>query len=202
MPSINMIAPRRAERKRLERDARRLMLLICVQLIVGLALTGLLWLRVYNTYARIGDLEVQLVKLQPDVRRIQTLQQETKYLEPKLMVLNEAKGRTIRWHNMLDKLGTSMPEKTWIQRISSTPPAPDKSQIQLVLTGVSESNRLVGDMMLRMYSNSDLDDVALRFTQTTDLADRSLYEFEVAASMKTGIRNEQKEVTADGAERS
>lgn len=201
MPSINMIAPRRAERRRLERDVRRLALVICVELIVGVILSGLLWARIYSTYARIGDLEVQLVKLQPDVKRIQTLQAATLKLKPKLQVLNEAKDRTLRWYNLLDKLSMSLPEKTWIQRIEGAPPPPDKNETQIVFSGVAETQKLVGETMLRLYANQDLDDVGLSFTQATTVEKRQAYEFEVAATMKTA-KGEQKGVKPDGAQRS
>ena len=202
MPSINMIAPRRAERKRLERDVRRLTLAICLIMIFGVVISGLLWARIYSTRARIGDLDVQLVKLQPDVRRIQTLQSMTKELEPKLVVLNDAKDRTLHWYNLLDKLSVSLPQKTWIQRITSNPPTPEKNETQIVLNGYAETQKLVGETMLRLYTNEDLDEVDLRFTQAATVEKKPAYEFEVAANLKTSINVEQKEVKPDGGERS
>ena len=201
MPSINMIAPRRAEKKRLERDVRRLVLVMCVELIVGVVMSGFLWARIYSTRARVGDLEVQLVKLQPDVKRIQALQERTKQLDPKLVILNDAKDRTLHWYNLLDKLSWSMPGDTWIRRIDSSDPVPEKNQADIVFNGVAQSQRLVGELMLRMYSNPDLEDVNLRFTQATDVAKRPMYEFELAANL-TRARSQEKGVKPDGAEKS
>jgi len=198
MPSINMIAPRRAERRRLERDARRLLFFICLEIVVAVAVSGVLWARIYSTRARIGDLEVQLIKLQPEVKRIQMLQAMTSELQPKLTLLTEAKSRTLHWYNFLDKLSRSLPEKTWIRRIDSCDPTADKpDEYKIVLSGVAGSHALVGELMMRLYGNQDLDSVGLRFTQATDVGRRPVYEFEVAADLKTA-KAEQKGVTENG----
>ena len=203
MPSINMIALRRAEKKRLERDVRRLMMIICIELIAGVVLTGFLYARICSTQARVGDLEVQLVRLQPDVKRIQMLEAKTKELEPKIVLLNDAKDRTMHWYSLLDKLSKSLPEKTWVRNIDSSDPIPDKNESEIVFSGVAENQKLVGDMMLRLYANPDLDNVGLRYTQTTSLGKHQMYEFQVAANLKTAKdEDKNKGVTPDGAQKS
>jgi len=201
MPSINMIAPRRAEKRRVERDVRRLVVLICIELVAGVTVSGILWGRIYATRARIADVDVQLIRLQPKVKRIHELEAETKALEPKLDLLENAKEQTLRWYNLMDRLSTSLPERTWLRRMDSADPAPGKNDSQIVFNGVAETQRLVGELMMRMYSNPDLTDISLRFTQATDVAKRQVYEFELAANLKTS-NAQQKGVTPNAAQKS
>ena len=56
MPSINMIAPRRAEMKRLERDMRRLCIVIVAELALAVVLGGWSGTKLLATRSQIGDM--------------------------------------------------------------------------------------------------------------------------------------------------
>src|SRR5664279_584907 len=116
MPSVNMISPRRAEKMRLERDMRRLVIVIIAELVIAAGLGGWVCTKLWTTNGRIADLNVQLTKLQPIVKEIEHYQRATARLDPKLKLLGHAKEGTMRWFNTLDKLSASLPESTYLTR--------------------------------------------------------------------------------------
>lgn len=201
MPSINMIAPKRADKTRMERDMRRLMLVILVELIVAVGLGGWVATRLFTTRNRISDLDVQIAKLQPIVKQIKQYDEATDKLVPKLKLLNEAKDGTMRWYNTLDRLAQSLPESTYLTRIGTSKTQNDDKQTSVDIGGISASQARVGEAILRFQAVPDFRSVDLRYTRKTDLPDfqavsgkvlgtRSKtksygFEFEVGAVMKT-----------------
>jgi Tfp pilus assembly protein PilN len=120
MPSINMIAPRRAEKRRLEGAIRKLGVLILAQLVFAVALGGWVFMKTLTTRAAIAELNSQMQVLTPKIKKVAELDKKTAELKPKVELLNTAKDRTMRWYNTLDKLTQSVPSSTWLTRISTT----------------------------------------------------------------------------------
>jgi Tfp pilus assembly protein PilN len=191
MPSINMIAPRRTEKKRLETNVRRLLLAILVEVVIILGVSGLMITRIYATNVRISDLEFQRTKLQPTVRRIEYYDKATKELKPKLDTLTNAKADTLRWCRVMDSVSMSLPNKTWLTRITANPVTdPNATELVLSINGVSVSQELIGETMLRMHDNvTDFDRVDLNFTQKTLIGATPAFEFEFAAGIKIAKTN-------------
>ena len=183
MPSVNMIAPRRAEKMRLERDMRRLVIVIIAELVLAAGLGGWVCTKLWTTNGRISDLNVQLTKLQPVVKEIQHYEQPTATLNPKLTLLGQAKEGTMRWYNTLDKLSQSLPQSTYLTRIS-TAMADPKSPATVNLNGISANQAKVGEIMLRVNCIPDFNSVDLHFTQKTLLGNNSAVEFEIGAQLK------------------
>lgn len=187
MPSINMIAPRRAEMKRLERDMRRLCIVIVAELALAVVLGGWSGTKLLATRSEIGDMNRQLAKLQPVVKQIERYDAATKTLTPKLDLLNQAKGRTMAWYDTLDRLTMSMPESTYLTRISTgaTPVSgANKPKSILSLTGVSASQTKIGEAMMHLHSVPDIASVDLHFTEETTVKNASGFSFEIGAAMK------------------
>lgn len=200
MPSINMIAPRRAEKMRLERDIRRLVVLILAELIIALAIGGWVCTKYLTTRGQIADLDMQIAKLQPVVNKIKDYDDATAKLSPKLDLLNTAKDGTMRWYNMLDKLTQSMPESTYLTRVSTSNSGTDTSTATVNLNGVSVAQAKVGEMMIRLQAVPDFERVDLHFTQKTDVKSASALEFEIGAAMK--ISNQKEGDKTDGTSKS
>ncbi|HOK54544.1 MAG TPA: hypothetical protein PLU88_01490 [Armatimonadota bacterium] len=195
MPSINMIAPRRAEKKRLEQNIRRLLAVIVVEVALIAVLAGFLFSQNCKTRSRISDLDVQLTKLQPTVNRIQEYEKATRDLGPKLETLNAAKIETTRWCRILNSLSSSMADKTWLTRIATAPPQPADTNIIVSLNGVAATQELVGLTMLQMHDTvTDFDDVTLHYTQEMSTGRVSAVEFEMAASIKLPENAEKEKV--------
>lgn len=186
MPSINMIAPRRVEKKRMESTVRKLVVAILAEAVLIACMTGFMASRIYGTRAMVGDLDVQLTKLQPTVNTIEQYDKSTEELRPKLDTLNQAKDATLLWCRILDDLSASLPDKTWLTRLASNPPQPNASEMVVSLNGVSASQELVGETMLRMQTHvTDFSRLDLHFTQKNTIGSLTAVEFEMEAGIKT-----------------
>jgi Tfp pilus assembly protein PilN len=191
MPSINMIAARRSEKKRLEGNMRRLMVVILAEVFMGLLVGGFLTLKVYSTRARIDDLDVQRARLQPTVDKIGEFDKATAQLGPKLTLLADAKRQTLRWSNLMSKLSEILPNQTWLTKISTETPLPGTQPVDqegansVNINGVSIDQNQVGEAMLRLNSYPDFDHVDLHFTQKSTVGTLRTVEFEIAAALKT-----------------
>ena len=195
MPSINMIAPRRAEKKRLERDMRRLVVVIAVELIFAVGLGGWVTTKIFTARSRTADLDVQIASFRPKVKKIEEYEKATANLMPKLDLLNQAKTGTMRWYNTLDRLTESMPSSTWLTRIS-TGRVKENEDTVLSLSGISPTQARVGETMMRLSVNPDFRKIDLHFTRETSMGLASAVEFEIGATM-TGARK-PKEEARDG----
>lgn len=185
MPSINMIAPRRAEKRKLERDIRRLVIVILAEFICAIGLAGWLTARLVSTNTRIGDLDVQLTRLRPIVAEIEGYERATSKLKPKLELLNEAKARTMRWYNVLDALTCSLPQSTYLTRIATKQESGRQNQaLTVTLSGITVSQALIGETMLRLSNVPDFESVDLVYSQPTSVSGAQAILFELGASMK------------------
>lgn len=184
MPSINMIAPRRAEKQRLERDMRRLVIVILAEIIIAVIISGWICTKIMTANSQISDLDEQLASLQPIVRQIEGYESDTKILAPKLELLNKAKVRTMVWYDSLDRLTQSLPQSTYLTRLGTSSAEKDDSVIKLNLSGISTSQAKIGETMIRLHAIPNFENIELHFTQET-LVDRiPAVEFEFGAAMK------------------
>lgn len=186
MPSINMIAPRRSEQKRLEVNLRRLIIAILLEIVLLICVLGIMFTRIYSVRARIADMEVQQMKLQPTVRRIDECEKELNALKPKLETLTKAKSDTLRWCRVMDALARSMPDKAWLTRLTTNQPSdPASTNLAVSINGVAPNQNLVGQAMLRIHDNvTDFESLDLHYTQKTNVGAKSAVEFELGAGIK------------------
>lgn len=197
MPSINMIAPRRAEKRRLEHAMRKLAVVILVQVVFAVALGGWVLIRTSTTHATIADLNLQLQKLTPKIKKIAELDRQTAELKPKVELLNTAKARTMRWYNTLDQLTQSIPSSTWLTRLATTVNAGNTDAV-LSISGVTCEQARVGETMMRLHKNPDFKSVDLHFTQKGVGKESDSVEFEIGAAMLGDDKGKSKGVTPNG----
>lgn len=201
MPSINMIAPRRAEKRRLERAMRQLVMLILAEFVFVVALGGWVFTKTLTTRATIAELNAQLQTLAPKIKTIQQLDQKTAKLKPKVDLLNQAMTQTMCWYNTLDRLTQSVPASTWLTRLSTSTAAGSKS-LTLNIAGMTDEQARVGETMLRLHSNPDFKSVDLHYTQKGHArvgADHRVRDRRNPARQTTGRRERG---TASGANQS
>jgi len=184
MPSVNMIAPRRAERMRLERDMRRLLVVIMAEIVLAVGLGGWTCTKLLTTRNRTSELKLQLARLQPVVKQIEGYEKATKKLMPKLELLNAAKDRTMTWCSILDRLTQSLPQSTYLTRVSTEQSNKKNGGAKVTLNGVSISQSKIGETMMRLQNIPDFKEVDLHFTQPTVVRKASAIEFEIGAVIK------------------
>ena len=196
-----MIAPRRAEKRRLENAMRRLALLIMAELVFVVALGGWVFTKTLTTRATIAELNAQQQMLAPKIKIVQELDKKTAQIKPKVDLLNQAMVRTMCWYNALDRLTQSVPESAWLTRISTATSAGDKDVV-LTIAGMADEQARVGETMLRLYSNPDYKNVDLRYTQKGTQGLAETVEFEIGATMLDVTQDQTKEVKSSGANQS
>lgn len=194
MPSINMIAARRAEKLKLEKNVRVMFLVVVGELAVTLALLSFMTAQVYGANRSISDFDQKLKKIQPTVEKIKYYNSEITNLQPRLSLLADTREQTLTWYNIMQELGHSMPERTWLNGISATQASASQSTdaegkeisgAKLSLRGVSANQRLVGETMLKLNRFPEIDKVDLNFTQKGGDATLETVEFDMAATLKS-----------------
>ena len=172
MPSINMIALRREEKRQQEQNARKLLYSIAGEVGVVLAVASVMTARILVTQSHISDLSDRLAKLKPQVAQIQSLQAQTAALQPKVDTLDGAKADTLFWYDSFYAVTDSLPAKTWLTSLGTSaaagtaPGTAAGTDPTLNLSGVAMSNAAVGQSMLRMNRSPRLDHVDLSFVQS------------------------------------
>lgn len=195
MPSVNMIAARRAEKKRVERLIYITLLVIIGELAITLGVVGFMTARIHADNTRIRQLDEQMECIQPTVEKIRGYEAEIKELEPRLELLSQSRKRTLLWYRVLQDLSRSMPEKTWLTSVATTVPAaasdssggtskPDQMPA-LNLAGSSVSQRLVGETMLRLNQCSEFERVDLSYTQENSGTGKEWLQFQIAAKLRS-----------------
>lgn len=197
MPSINMIAARMAEKKKLEERVRLALIFVVGSIAIALAILSFMTARVYSTSNAITSVNEELAKVQPKVDMISNYENDTNKLMPKLNLLLESRKQTLVWYGILEDLSKSMADKTWLTGLTTSSraiPAVDKkpagSATVVNLRGTAISQSMVGETMLRLNQSTEFDQVDLEFTQKAASQNIDLIEFAINAEIKP-VQNEK-----------
>jgi len=191
MPSINMIAARRAEKRRQERNIRTLLYGILGETGLIAAAVCVLGARILVINGHVNDLSDQMHKLQPRVNEIQALQAQTTAMQPKVATLDGAKADTLFWYSSLGAVTDSLPAQTWLTSLgTSTAPATAApgayagTDPTLNISGMAMSQATVGETMLRMNSAPALDHVDLAFVTQQKIGNANAVSFQMTVHLK------------------
>lgn len=199
MPSINMIASRRAEKQRQEQNIRKLLYGISAEVAcVILALTGLS-IRQASMRGHMADLSAQIQNLQPKVNKIQALQDEMTAMQPKVDTLDGARADTLFWYTNLAAITNSLPAKTWLTSVGvvggtgGDPGSGAGADPTITLAGVTLNQSLVGESMLRMNQAPGLDHVDLTsaLQQKTGSTDTVAFQMTVHLKPEAGAQDKK-----------
>jgi Tfp pilus assembly protein PilN len=215
MPSINMIALRRGEKRHQEENARKLLYSIAGEVGLVVVVAFVMTTRILVTQNHLNDLSDQLNKLKPQVAQIQALQTQTAALQPKVDTLDGAKADTLFWYNNFYAVTASLPPKTWLTAlgtgtsgtaVGAAPGNASGDDPTLNLAGIAMSEATVGESMLRMNQSPMLDHVDLSFVQAQKLGTANAVSFQMtvhlkpeAAPAKDGKNKDAKVAEAQGA---
>lgn len=192
MPSINMIAGRRAEKIRREKNLKNIVYAILAESGAVMLCLGVLTIRLGAVTAEIAELNGKMQTLQPKVNQIQKLQQETAKLMPKVQTLDGAKQDTLFWYDSIYAVAGSLPPKTWLTNLATSGATADKvapGQVSgtdptINISGVATSHATVGDAMLRMNQAPELDHVDLAFDQAQKVGTIDTVAFQMVIHLK------------------
>ena len=203
MPNVNLIAARRSEKKRVERNTRRLFFGLTVEVAALVAVGSLMGVKQMRLNGELADANAKLLQLQPTLNRILTIKSDTEQLKPKLDTLVSAKADTLRWRAMLQIVSLSVPSNAWLSAISATGTGDETT---ITIAGVAGSQTLVGETMTRLQSFPVFDKVDLKFTQLASQPEDPVQRisFEIGAHLKSNrpeTDTEQKKAEGDNDEK-
>lgn len=180
---INLIAARRAERRRKEliRGAlTRGMVFVAVATLFAMAFMSV---SMQITRNRIADVDQQTAMLQDTVHQVERLQASMAAIQPRVATLLRAQNAINRWRSVLQEVSTSLAPDTWITSFASRP-APDQG---FTITGQTKSQALVGRTMLNMNQQQSIQSVTLAYTQSNANKNNplmpSVVSFEMAGAL-------------------
>jgi len=159
---INLIAARRAERRKME-----LIRAILLRSMVGVGgaaafTAAFMTFNIQVVKSRIEDVNQQTAMLQDTVTRVEALQARMSALQPRVATLLRAQNATNRWRAVLQEISVSLPEKTWITSFASQAGEGDS----FTITGQSISQKEVGKAMMSLGTQPYIKEVSLQYTQT------------------------------------
>ena len=125
--------------------------------------------------------EQELTRLKPALDRLAQVEQARLSLKPKLATLDKAQSDTMKWHEVLVSLRRTVPQRAWLTSLNVEGGREDAQTVRL--NGVTETQSLVGETMLRLNATKLYQSVDLHFTQSGKLGERDTVEFEVAAHL-------------------
>ena len=195
MPSINMIAARRAEKARRLQTLKRLVYGLGAEALCLVLAVSVLSVRASMIQGRIGDLNAQLQKLGPQVNQINKLEAQTAALQPKVDTLDGAKADTLFWYAGLSSITRSLPQTAWLTSLqggaasgapppaAGTDPGSAGTDPTVSIAGVTLTQSMVGETMLRMNSAPGLDHVDLAFVQGQKTGNTDTVSFQMTVHL-------------------
>jgi len=196
MPFINLIQEQRSGIRQQERRARAFFFAFGTVTCLSVLSFGFLLLQTEQSQSEINRLQREFQKLEPVVKQTEANDAELRDLAPKLTTLENAQAATERWGRILDHLSRNIPQGMWLTNLRCVAIDPTKP-IQLTMTGLTSSQDSVGDLILRLQSCKDLQNVLLKFTQEKMVENSKAVEFEVGADI---VGTEEKKALSEARE--
>ena len=193
MPSINMIATRRAQKRRQENNTRNLAYGVLGEVGLVLVIVSVLSIRLVAANGRLSDLQEQFSKLQPRVTQIQKLQQETAVLTPRVAMLDGARDDSLFWYNNVFALANSLSATAWVNTISSNtgsalvsaaPGVASGPAPILSVQGYAANATQVGQTMLLLNQSPYVDHAELSFVDEHKFGTTPAVSFQMSVHLK------------------
>ncbi len=195
MPTINMIASRRALKRRQEQNVRKLVYGVSAEVGCFLVAASVLYAHVVSLRGQSSDLGAQMQKLSPRVAENDRLTKATALLLPKVTTLDGAKADTLFWYTSIATVAGSLPPNAWLTSLGVTgsaapggvgaaPGSSSGADPTVLLSGVTLNQATVGEAMLRMNQSPNLDHVDLAFVQSQKTGTTDTVSFQMTVHLK------------------
>lgn len=190
MPQINLIQEQRLALRAQERQARGFLFALAGAFGASVVAFGFLLYQGDQLASEESRLKARAQTVAPLVSEISDLKAKVSDLGPRLTTLGTAQETTAKWSRILAHLTQHTPPSTWLTGIRCSASDPTKP-IQVVFTGMSAKQELVGEFILRLQGCSDLEKVELKFTQEKVASTTRSLEFELTSDI-VGSADEKK----------
>jgi len=187
MPSINIIAERRTEKRRQEKNIQRLIYGIVAEFGIVLIVSSVMVGRVVSTRNHISDLDDQIKSLQAKVDEIRKLQNDTAAHAPQVAALRMARNSTLYWYTAIEKVSASLPAKAWLTSVSTTGQLGgqgDENPAKLNVAATATDQYVVGDTMLKLNTYPMFGQVLLSAASQNQIAKHVFVSYQLIVDIK------------------
>ncbi len=150
--------------------------LIAVVAVVGVAAT-LERSKVAALNSDVAELQDEVRAIQPQVDRVKKLTAQREELERRLDVIRQLDDGRFLSVRVMDDLSSQVPRYLWLTSLKQQGPG------KISVEGVTFSNLIVADFMMRMERSPLFAGVDLITTQRGEIDDRDVVEFTVTANL-------------------
>lgn len=102
----------------------------------------------------------------------QEIEKETKRIEEKFKILQQAHGERIAWAKVLAYLSELAPQDLWVDKVTL-------NKDLITLAGTTFDNAIVSRFMARLDESAYFKDTSFNYTQKAKLTDKPVINFEV-----------------------
>ncbi len=185
MAVINLIEQEIQLRRQYERKVRLIGLAWGFVVLLVMVGWGGVMLYLAALQAQSARLEEERVKLQPIVQALQRTQAELNALQPLITTLQSARTDTGRWQRLFHHLSQHTPPNCFLTYVELGKRSDPKKPMEVIIRGTAESQETVGELMLRLNQNPDLENLRLDYTQERRLSESaSAFDFQLTAQVK------------------
>jgi len=185
MPNINLIAERRAEKRRVERLTRNAFFGMAG---AAGALVGMFsWTTAdkIDLSGQMAAADRRMERLRPALDEIASIQRRTAESRPKVEILENARVSTLRWCSVFNAVPRSLPAGTWIEKWDAT----GGDATKVTLHAVTSTQSYAGQTAVLLSSQPIFEDVNITSTQSALAASGAkIVRFEVTAALRSASR--------------
>jgi Tfp pilus assembly protein PilN len=124
----------------------------------------------------IAKLQLKLTQSQNAYAQIksqrQEIDKETRRIEEKFKILQQAQGERITWAKVMAHLSELVPQDLWINKVAL-------NKDLITITGTTFDNAIVSRFMARLDESDYFKDTSFNYTQKAKLTDKPAIDFEV-----------------------
>lgn len=128
----------------------------------------------------VAEVREEVRAIQPQVDRVNRLTAKREELERRLDVIRQLDEGRFMSVRLMDDLGRHIPRYLWLTNMTQAGPG------QVTVSGVTFSNLIVADMMMRLERSSMFGPVDLTQTERGEIGGREVIKFSVVTSMIDG----------------
>ncbi len=199
MPYVNLIQEQRLAAQANERKARSFFSVFVGALVVSGLAFGFLTMDALIISHQANRIEIENKRNAPIEKQIDQNGKDLADMTPRMKTLQDAATVTERWDRILTHLTVQTPQTTWLTGIKCS--ASDATKpIQVSFSGIASAQTPIGEYIMRLQNERDLDNVNLKFTNEKLVAESKAIEFQIDSDI-VGTAEQKLKPDAQGDEK-
>lgn len=183
MPNINLIYEQRVAIRKAASQRRTMIGVTLASAVIALGAFGSLFVATESALGEERALQAEVDKMEPMIKMIESTTDQFNTLNPRLTTLEDAAKVTQRWTRVLDHMSRSCPENVWMTSLRCNQSS-EEEPVRIEVQGLGPSQESISDLILRLQSSLDLENVNLKYTQAEIKDEKQFIKFEVSADVQ------------------